>query len=133
MELKERIEQFVEKRLILHEPRRKEFESELKELLREGMRNAFANGAEYGSNWSDIDFPQYFDSLNLFKNPATRRTADEIVFELDQIRKKYKGQRPNQDNLNNGKNRIDQSIGLIESYARSHAINFMKYWNAIWI
>lgn len=139
MELKERIEQAKIEPLsclndLLRGSKHEEgyifSESELKELLREGIRNAFANGAEYGSNWSDIDFPQYFDSLNLFKNPATRRTADEIVFELDQIRAKYKGQRPNQDNLNNGKNRIDESIGLIESYARSHAINFMKYWNA---
>ena len=40
------------------------------------------------------------------------KTAEELLYDLDQIRAKYKGQRPNQDNLNNGKNRIDESIEL---------------------
>jgi len=53
--------------------------------------------------------------------------AEEIVFELDQIRAKYKGQRPNHDNLNNGKNRIDESIDLIEAELRSYAVEFFNW------
>ena len=40
-------------------------------------------------------------------------TPEELLFEIDQIRLKYKNQQPSHDNLTSGKNYIDEAIELI--------------------
>ena len=43
-------------------------EPKLFSLLETAMRDAFARGSEYGSNWSDIDFPNYFSQIKTLIN-----------------------------------------------------------------
>jgi len=51
-------------------------------------------------------------------------TAEELLFELDQIRIKYKGQK---FDIEKGSPRIDESIELINQSQKGQIINFNKW------
>ena len=42
--------------------------------------------------------------------------TEEVLFEIDQINKKYKGVKVKHDTLNSGMNRIDESIKLLNQW-----------------
>jgi len=51
-------------------------------------------------------------------------TAEELLFELDQLRIKYKGQK---FDIEKGSPRIDESIELINQFKKGQIINFNKW------
>ena len=74
MELKEKIEQFIEEWKPLNRGLKRstafrikqKFESELKDLLETGMGDAWNNKPYKRSAGIIVDFEDYFNSLNLF-------------------------------------------------------------------